>query len=329
MILDGSAARDIRRAGVSLGLLVGATVAFESVPSSYAQEGPRPIRRHLQRQTYDPTNPRGPYLGQKPPGTIPMVFAPGFISTEDGTEYSITFSPDGNEVYFSRYTPADGTDTTWVTRQVDGAWTLPVVAEFTSGIHDVEPFITPDGSRMYFISIRQGGPQSFQIWFMNRGASGWTAPVRLGSPFSANSKMYPTVARSGNLYFTEDVSTTSRLFFIARRTDGGFETPTPLSATVNAFESMGHAFIAADEGFLVFDASPDGQSLYLHVSFKGSNNDWLPPARLNSDVNAAGNVTCPAISPDGKYLFFQRSGDIYWVDARVVFDLRPAELGGP
>jgi dipeptidyl aminopeptidase/acylaminoacyl peptidase len=329
MILNGLAHRCTRRELVCLGLLVGATVAFESAPRSFAQGAPRPIRRHLQRQTYDPANPRGPYLGQKPPGVIPKVFAPGLISTGSAVEYSITFSPNGNEIYFSRYTPADDMDTIWVTRQVNGAWTAPAVAEFAGGSYDIEPFITPDGSRMYFSSIRQGGPDSFQIWSMDRRETGWTAPVRLGSPFSANSKMYPTAARNGNLYFTEDVSATRRLFLMARYADGGFETPNQVSATVNACNSMGHAFIAADESFLVFDAAPDEQNFYLQVSFKGKNNEWLSPARLNDDVNAAGTVTCPAISPDGKYLFFHRNSDIYWVDARVVYDLRPSELRGP
>jgi Tol biopolymer transport system component len=323
MLLTAFAVREMRRAPVSLRLLVGAMVALVSVPLSFAQQAPRPVRRHLQRQSYDPTYPRGQYLGQKPPGMTPQVFAPGFISSEGRSEYSITFSPDGNEIYFSRYSPADDTDATWVTRQVNGAWTPPAVAEFAGGIRDIEPFITPDGGRMYFISTRQGGPQSLQIWFMDRGTSGWTAPVRLGSPFSANSKMYPTAARDGDLYFTEEASSMTRLFFMARQISGRFETPIPLSAVVNAFSAMGHAFIAADERFLVFDAAPDAQTYYLYVSFKGSGNDWLPPIRLNDDVNAVANVTCPAISPDGSYLFFQRDGDIYWVDARVVFDLKP------
>jgi Tol biopolymer transport system component len=283
--------------------------------------------RHLELQTYDPANPRGPYLGQKPPGMIPRVFAPGFISSASGVEYSITFSPDGNEIYFSRYAPADETETTWVTRQVNGVWTPPARADFADGIRDTEPFIMPDGTRMFFVSIRSGGPQSTQIWSMTRGAGGWTVPVRLGSPFSTSAKMYPTAAGNGNLYFTEEVSGTRRRFLMARPANGAFTTPTPLSPTVNAFNSMGHTFIAADESTIVFDVAPDGQSYYLYVSFRGSNTDWLPPIRLNNDVNAVANVTCPAISPDGKYLFFQRGGDIWWVDARVVLDLRLVNTG--
>jgi len=41
----------------------------------------------------------GPYLGQPPPGLKPEIFAPGVVSM-GSHELSITFSPDGEEVFF-------------------------------------------------------------------------------------------------------------------------------------------------------------------------------------------------------------------------------------
>jgi len=38
---------------------------------------------------------------------------------------------------------------------------------------------------------------------------------------------------------------------------------------------------------------------------------------------------CPVVSPDGRHLFFMRSGHVYWVDAAVIEDLRPAEAMSP
>jgi len=32
------------------------------------------------------------------------------------------------------------------------------------------------------------------------------------------------------------------------------------------------------------------------------------------------------IYPDSKYLFFSSEGDIYWVDAKIIEDLKPKEL---
>ncbi|QMU62970.1 MAG: hypothetical protein GKR88_00900 [Flavobacteriaceae bacterium] len=40
------------------------------------------------------------YLGQKPPGLIPEIFAPGIVSINGRYEHGISFSPDLEELYF-------------------------------------------------------------------------------------------------------------------------------------------------------------------------------------------------------------------------------------
>ena len=42
-----------------------------------------------------------PYFGQKPPGLIPEVFAPGIVSLKERVQGSVSFSPDLDEMYFS------------------------------------------------------------------------------------------------------------------------------------------------------------------------------------------------------------------------------------
>jgi len=38
------------------------------------------------------------------------------------------------------------------------------------------------------------------------------------------------------------------------------------------------------------------------------------------------NQTHPCIAPDGKYLFFSVGDDIWWVDIRVIENLRPISM---
>jgi len=45
----------------------------------------------------------GPYLGQKPPDTVPEIFAPGIVSTENGWEAAISFSPDLGELLVTEH----------------------------------------------------------------------------------------------------------------------------------------------------------------------------------------------------------------------------------
>ena len=42
-----------------------------------------------------------PYFGQKSPGLIPEVFAPGIVSLKERVQGSVSFSPDLDEMYFS------------------------------------------------------------------------------------------------------------------------------------------------------------------------------------------------------------------------------------
>jgi len=51
---------------------------------------------------------KGPYLGQKPPGITPEIFAPGIISTTNHLEFSGTFTPDGKIMYFNSNRPFPG-----------------------------------------------------------------------------------------------------------------------------------------------------------------------------------------------------------------------------
>ena len=44
----------------------------------------------------------GPYLGQKPPGKTPEIFAPGIIST-GFNERNLAFTPDGRELFYGLY----------------------------------------------------------------------------------------------------------------------------------------------------------------------------------------------------------------------------------
>ena len=61
----------------------------------------------------------------------------------------------------------------------------------------------------------------------------------------------------------------------------------------------------------------------LYVSFRGAEGAWMTPAALPAPVNTPDMELCPVVSPDGRYLFFLRSGRVYWVDASYIDELRP------
>jgi hypothetical protein len=268
-----------------------------------------------------------PYLGQTRPDTIPVIFGPGFISSNNADEYSICFSQDGKEIYFSRSTP-NVSNTIWWTHFINGAWTTPENPPFTENYYNSEPFITYDNQKMYFVSVRDG-IDNFQIWHMTRNGSSWTTPQKLTAPFSTDSvKMYPTLSLNGNLYFSQFDASYKGYFYMARNNNGIFETPIKLSTTLNSFFNHGHAFIAPDESYIVFDVIPTQQSTgsVIYVSFKKADSTWGNPIKLSNTINSTYDQILPYISPDGKYLFFAKQGNIWWVDSKVVSRHKPVGI---
>ena len=72
---------------------------------------------------------------------------------------------------------------------------------------------------------------------------------------------------------------------------------------------------------------PDGHGGEdLYVSFKNENGDWANAINMSPVINTKEHEEYPIVSADGKYLFFVRNGDVYWVDARVIEKLKRKEL---
>jgi hypothetical protein len=97
---------------------------------------------------------KGPYLGQAPPASDPKLFAPDIVSSANGDDKhgSIAFMPDGREIYWNMRGKI------WMTKLLNDRWTEPEIASFCEdGLYMYDnPFITPDGQKMFFTSTRPG-----------------------------------------------------------------------------------------------------------------------------------------------------------------------------
>jgi Tol biopolymer transport system component len=246
------------------------------------------------------------------PGSGPELFAPGVISTQD-YELNAAFTPDGRTLYYTKSTPQFGGLLTIVVSHLRGGnWSTPEVAEFSGQWSDADPFVSPDGARLFFISTRpvEGrAKKDNDIWVMDRTGSGWSAPRNLGAPVnSADRELYPTVTRDGTLYFVS--SRPGGLggsdIYRARPVNGKYAEPENLGEAVNSRYNEGDAWIAPDESCLVFASTgrPDdlgGGDLY--ISYR-KNGVWTPARHLDGGVNSPAREFCPIGSPDGKYLYF-------------------------
>ncbi len=304
------------------------------------------------------TTPGGPYLGQRPPGDTPELFAPGIVST-GGVDRDIAMAPDGREIYFGVSGPAYQYTTVLVTRLEHGRWSSPAVVPHLDDPRylNLEPALSADGSRLFFLSTRpdpaRGVPAGNQdIWVMTRTPGGWSEPRNLGAPVNTDlAEYFPSLTRDGTLYFTRE-ERGSRISHIwrARLADGMYRAPEKLPPQVNSGRSQYNAFVAPDESYLIVPT--DGRDDTLggcdyYVTFRRPDDVWSEPINLGPAINSASALEySPYVSPDGRYFFFManrldrpdrltadglralhvspRNGnpDTYWVDARVITSLR-------
>ena len=274
---------------------------------------------------------QGPYLGQKPPGTTPQVFAPGIVST-DAHEFSCTFTPDGAEFYFTRRDAPQAPTLIMVSKRVDGVWTAPRPAPFNEmssagpgGGMSFEPMITPDGRRLYFSSDRllpgeskPGGIPLLNIWYVEREGDQWGQPKAPGAPFNPMKTMFISMTADGTIY-AMDISAGPghNRIAVSRPVAGAHQKFEDLGPPVNAGPLTMSPYIAPDESYLIFGrrAAP-GAPADLLISFRGPEGTWGEPRKIDLGPLSAGQGV---VSPDGKYLFFtageRGQGDIYWVEA--------------
>ena len=130
-----------------------------------------------------------PYLGKRPPGATPAVFAPGVVST--GNIHSrLAISPDGREMFWNTVDMTSFTTRILFVRGrggVDGAAAAGSCPEGSTQ----SPVFAPDGKSLFFMVAAEKG---WETRLVERLSSGWA--IR-GAMARASPAARPSRGRAG------------------------------------------------------------------------------------------------------------------------------------
>jgi hypothetical protein len=248
----------------------------------------------------------------------PHIFCPGVVS--DGfSNRDMAISPDGNDLYFTLQWSYGSFSVILHAQKSNGIWTYPETAKFSGRFNDLEPAFSPDGNRLFFTSNRPfsetgTSPKDYDIWYMQKNGKDWQGPFNLGPVInSEKDEFYPSLTKTGDLYFTRDNGETKDDIFFSIYRDGKYELPRPLPGEINSRGYDFNAFVDPDEKFIIYSSydRPDaigGGDLYYSLKMDGV---WQPAQPFGPPINSAFLDYCPFVSPDHKYFFFTSKRKIF------------------
>ncbi len=262
---------------------------------------------------------KGPYLGQKPPGLVAEPFAPGIIS-KDGWELEGVFAPGMKEFYYTTRSGKDSPINVIGFRQKNNIW-----KQFTKFKRQGEVTFSPDGQRMHMAD-----------GYKERMGDGWSERKSLGPMFDREDWGIMRLTASAKSTYVFDDYKSDDVIRISTLKNGKRQPPKTMGPEVNTGKWTAHPFIAPDESYLIWDSEREGGygDSDLYISFRQENGSWGEAINMGDKVNSDKWDAYASVTPDGKYILFNRriddginndnmNVDIYWVDAQIIETLRP------
>lgn len=252
-------------------------------------------------------------FAQKPELFLPQLFN-GLPNVRD-----FSMNKNQNEFYFTVESYLKEYSFIAYSKKINGKWLEPKVVNFSGQYKDLEPFLSPDGLKLFFASNRKNNDsgevkKDMDIWYVTRKSfsHNWSDPVNIGSPVNTSAnEFYPSVTEKGDLFFTAEYENSKGKedIYISRLINGVYTKPVSLGTGVNSEKYEFNAFVAPDESFIIFTSYGRKDDLGrgdLYLSKKGGNNEWLPAEHL-TNLNSKKLDYCPFVDLTSNKIYYTTS----------------------
>lgn len=278
----------------------------------------------------------GKYMGLQASGFQTEVFNPGIVMFVNVPHGGLSSAVNGTELYWVRNCPSF--QKIWYSKEENGKWISPRLAPFNStinGVGDEDPFVSPDGKKLFFTSNRTLEDDNIagdvqRVWYSNRDGENWTKPVPLPT-IGLDEKWEKggaSVSKSGTVYFHIDYRNQEGQLvadiYRVTNNNGIYSEPQKLEGLINSPYIEAKPYISPNEDYLIFSSHRPGGGIM--ISFSSPDGNWSEPKCINEYL---GNHihSVQGFTSDGKYLFLNgienNLNNYYWIDAKFIEDLRP------
>ena len=262
------------------------------------------------------------------PVKIAVPFAEGIISTEENSEFSLMFTPNGQKVYFSRRAQNEK-QKIYETEFRNGQWITPIQSEFSID-RDETPSITPNGELFFFGSERpipnkpNEGNFDMNVWMMNKTNIGWSKPEPLPFPINdvqiegeecplSNNNFLFSIDNETFFFTTMVRGSESIKLYNTNYTKGEFSEPVEINGLFDDEKYWIYSAVLSPDGqFLIFNSYgvPEGTGGEDIFVSKRIDNNWSKAKPIGELINTKDEESSPRFSRDGKYFFFSRAENL-------------------
>ena len=221
-------------------------------------------------------------------------------------ESHAAFDPQSGDFYFVRSSPKFEGWRILVSHCEAAGWSAPQSLPFAGDGVEADPWFTPDGKTLYFISTRSSDGtrrKDLDIWRIERGVDGrWGEPQRLPGPVnSTGNEWFPRVAADGWLYFGSNRPGGYGKTDIWRaREENGHWVAENAGPAINGPGDEYEPLPAPDGSWMLVE----GDDRLYRVPRVG--NGWGKREKLPAEININGSEIGAAFSPSGRTVMFSR-----------------------